>query len=578
MRNLPKMLFVLGMLALMVWTSPTLTAQPDPGDPPCDVVTVVEADGTVVTYLDCDGELIPIDPGFPPFPSDSTILPPGDPCDVVTVVEADGTVVTYFDCDGELIPIDPGFPPFPSDSTILPPGDPCDVVTVVEADGTVVTYLDCDGELIPIDPVFPPFPTDSFPEPSVDEFIEMLIADLPGASDCIDGQTFTTIDEVFVFIETNCPDVFGSDPVLPPDSLPIDPWTVEDELAWLIDAFEGVEDCVDGVSFATVDDIYTYIGTNCPEVFDFPPFPEDSILPPFPTDPWTVEDELEWLIACFEDVEGCVDGVTFATIDDLYAYIDANCPDALGGSWITFPDDSTFVLPGGPDFTWTVEDEIEWLEATFELDGCLDGAPAFADIEELYAYLEVNCADALGTPVVPDFEVPDCLVDVDTLSTFQAFIASAAANCPDLILGLPDCFFDAPVFATDDEFFAWLEVNCAPSAAPTGSSVAENLMRTYQLSSENQDEEATGIFSPSQNEVSISIYPNPATDNTTISLRDAQISAYQIFDLSGRSVVEEGNLNVRSLNINTSELAKGVYVIKVTTNEGAIANQKLSIH
>ena len=73
----------------------------------------------------------------------------------------------------------------------------------------------------------------------------------------------------------------------------------------------------------------------------------------------------------------------------------------------------------------------------------------------------------------------------------------------------------------------------------------------------------------------IQIYPNPATQYVTInSTSDViQITGYQIFDQFGKVIVQS-NETLEDNQINISNFASGMYVIRLLTNEGAI-NKKL---
>ncbi len=72
-----------------------------------------------------------------------------------------------------------------------------------------------------------------------------------------------------------------------------------------------------------------------------------------------------------------------------------------------------------------------------------------------------------------------------------------------------------------------------------------------------------------------SFYPNPAKDH--VQLRSSKtIDTYQIFDINGRAILEDTNLNSEEKEINVSVLSSGVYILKVTS-EGSSSTQKLII-
>ncbi len=73
--------------------------------------------------------------------------------------------------------------------------------------------------------------------------------------------------------------------------------------------------------------------------------------------------------------------------------------------------------------------------------------------------------------------------------------------------------------------------------------------------------------------IDMSIFPNPATDAVTVDLNLAEVSKsvnVQIVDISGKIVANNNFTNIKdsALNINTSALASGVYMINVFTDNG----------
>lgn len=82
----------------------------------------------------------------------------------------------------------------------------------------------------------------------------------------------------------------------------------------------------------------------------------------------------------------------------------------------------------------------------------------------------------------------------------------------------------------------------------------------------------TGINSIDENGVTISLYPNPATNNFVVS--GIENGNYAIYTMNG-SIVSEGNL-IKNSNINISNYSPGIYMIKLTSN-GETSTHKLII-
>lgn len=74
------------------------------------------------------------------------------------------------------------------------------------------------------------------------------------------------------------------------------------------------------------------------------------------------------------------------------------------------------------------------------------------------------------------------------------------------------------------------------------------------------------------------LYPNPANELVTIKLDDVECGLNQIrvFDVSGREVLS-ANASGQEYNLNVSGLLKGIYFIRVITEDDGVANLKLVV-
>ena len=64
------------------------------------------------------------------------------------------------------------------------------------------------------------------------------------------------------------------------------------------------------------------------------------------------------------------------------------------------------------------------------------------------------------------------------------------------------------------------------------------------------------------NEAKVKIYPNPATDYVTV--EGGEVKSIEIYSLAGALVASEKAENT----VSVSDLAKGTYLVKVTTTDG----------
>ena len=77
---------------------------------------------------------------------------------------------------------------------------------------------------------------------------------------------------------------------------------------------------------------------------------------------------------------------------------------------------------------------------------------------------------------------------------------------------------------------------------------------------------STGIEDNAQTET-FSVYPNPATNNITIELSISDNSTASVYNLEGQMLLEQ-NLLATKTEMDISSLSKGVYVIKLNTENG----------
>jgi hypothetical protein len=77
---------------------------------------------------------------------------------------------------------------------------------------------------------------------------------------------------------------------------------------------------------------------------------------------------------------------------------------------------------------------------------------------------------------------------------------------------------------------------------------------------------------------SINVYPNPATDNITFDISNIseKINSFEIFDVTGKKVVDMPTIENSKITIEKNKLQSGIYYYKVSTNNKAY-NGKFSI-
>jgi Secretion system C-terminal sorting domain len=82
-----------------------------------------------------------------------------------------------------------------------------------------------------------------------------------------------------------------------------------------------------------------------------------------------------------------------------------------------------------------------------------------------------------------------------------------------------------------------------------------------------------------RNEVKVVMTPNPMTNQTTLLFNNSVNKAYDvnIFTITGQLVRSIQNVTESSVNIEKGNMAKGMYFVKLTNNEGQFLTEKLIV-
>src|SRR5205085_3831893 len=82
---------------------------------------------------------------------------------------------------------------------------------------------------------------------------------------------------------------------------------------------------------------------------------------------------------------------------------------------------------------------------------------------------------------------------------------------------------------------------------------------------------ATGVGSTTKDDFEVSLYPNPAKDKVTLSVKgNVTITEVTVLNSIGEVVYKEATGNVKSNEVNVSMFANGHYMIRANTTEGVI--------
>lgn len=81
-----------------------------------------------------------------------------------------------------------------------------------------------------------------------------------------------------------------------------------------------------------------------------------------------------------------------------------------------------------------------------------------------------------------------------------------------------------------------------------------------------------------ENDNSISVFPNPATDVVNVRLNNSEVSEIKIMNALGQEVYATTGHFTNSVKINTAEFEKGIYTLSCKTKEGIIVKKINIIH
>jgi hypothetical protein len=103
----------------------------------------------------------------------------------------------------------------------------------------------------------------------------------------------------------------------------------------------------------------------------------------------------------------------------------------------------------------------------------------------------------------------------------------------------------------------------------SAGSVAQGVQQPYEISVATGTPDIPGI------NLSLSVYPNPATDNLTLSIENLGNAdlIYQLFDTNGK-IIEIGNIKDSKTNINMRSLRQAIYYVKVSNKKAGAGTLK----
>tara|TARA_A100000171_G_C2140471_1_gene155241 strand:+ start:6255 stop:8654 length:2400 start_codon:yes stop_codon:yes gene_type:complete len=276
-------------------------------------------------------------------------------------------------------------------------------------------------------------------------------------------------------------------------------------------------------------------------------------------------------------------------LTDMENIIDTNVPVPQTGEVVTAvqvdrEDEATIYITQGINFYKSSNDGAIWELAVNGLEDLVTGDDLILDIEQnplnanqlLLAttqgiYLSEDKGDSwnlISTEFTNDIAFSTVTQDAIVAVTHY----SDGFNIP-----LP--IAKAKIIFSKDMGETWEEISPETLSYPITETSAfifsEDAVAVYLgvqdlgLVKYNINLETLGINAEVLENKKISLYPNPATETFSISSAHS-IESVRIYNMAGQEVK---NLNGKSENITISDLANGMYVVKVKTTEGSISKQ-----
>lgn len=82
-----------------------------------------------------------------------------------------------------------------------------------------------------------------------------------------------------------------------------------------------------------------------------------------------------------------------------------------------------------------------------------------------------------------------------------------------------------------------------------------------------------GVDNNTINGSAVSVYPNPVSENFTVTVTNQNVQSVTIIDINGKTVATFNNLNTGNAVISRENIAAGIYLVKIRTAQGEVARQ-----
>ena len=218
------------------------------------------------------------------------------------------------------------------------------------------------------------------------------------------------------------------------------------------------------------------------------------------------------------------------------------------------------------------------------LADCLTGvdSSSFATIEDLFAYVQANCALPIDTLDGPHHGHGhghgNGSCHTDSLDLDMPTVGEVFAHL--LEEGLADCLssVDSSSFATVAELFAYVQANCDMPAdttdGPHGPHHGHHGHHGHKVAAAQQGTSGKTALGTA---VGLTVSPNPVKGSMVTISANAPVAQYRVFDMSGKLMMNNTANGNQTFDVNLGNLPQGIYLIQIQTTNGGVSSQKVIV-
>jgi uncharacterized repeat protein (TIGR01451 family) len=193
-----------------------------------------------------------------------------------------------------------------------------------------------------------------------------------------------------------------------------------------------------------------------------------------------------------------------------------------------------------------------------------------------------------GTASAEFIRIEDALDSQLDENTFELISASHDVNVGRNGTQLTFHFYDInlpPNSINIDDGYGYVQFRIKPKAGYAIGDVIPNTASIYFdynpaiVTNTFETEFVQSLNTSTFTQDNVVIYPNPASSHVQVALNNSNetISSITITDILGKTILEQQNIANNQTNINTSSLAKGMYLLKITSDKNNYLVKKLII-